>query len=328
MRVLLVKLSSIGDVLHAYPAVAEALRNRPDITIDWCVDDRFASLVRILPGIGRVIENDAYGKLDGFLKPEKWRNAWRLARRLKDGHYDLVIDAQGLIRSALVARGAKAPVAGPARADAREPIATWFYDRQIPVPRQQNAALGIRKLVAAALGYDFDPAWQPILPARGQVDPHQAFILPGASVEGKRWPVENWIELARLLQQRGYRISTTYWSAEERRDVNELTAAVPGIEVFAGRPIDEVAMAVGRAGLVVGNDSGLTHFADIAGCATVMQFSASDPRMTGPNGVRSRAVYRDQPPDKPLRRHLNDVVPPERMASVEQVLRAIEEVTG
>ena len=328
MRVLLVKLSSIGDVLHAYPAVAEALHNRPDLTFDWCVDGRFASLVRLLPGIGRVIENDAFGKVDGLFKVSQWRNARRLGRQLRAGHYDLVIDAQGLIRSALVAHSAGAPVVGLARADVREPVATWFYDRQISVSRQQNAALRIRKLVAAALGYDIAAEWQPTPLGGAEVDPRRAFILPGASAQGKRWPVANWIELARVLQQRGYRITTTYWSEAERRDVAELLAAVPGVEVLAGRPIDEMAVAVSRAGLVIGNDSGLTHFADIAGCATIMQFSASDPRLTGPSGVRSRAVYRDQPPDKPRRRHTHDLVPPERMASVAQVLEAIDQVTG
>jgi len=328
MRVLLVKLSSIGDVLHAYPAVAEALRNRPDITIDWCVDDRFASLVRLLPGIGRVIENDAYGKIDGLFKLEKWRNARLLRRRLREGKYDLVIDAQSLIRSAIVARGAGAPVAGLSRADAREPVATWLYDRKISVPRKQNAALRIRKLFAAALDYQISQQWDPTPLGEADADPSRAFILPGASTEGKRWPVANWIDLARVLQQRGYDITTTYWSEAERRDVEALVAAVPGIEVIAGKPINEMAVAVRRAGLVVGNDSGLTHFADIAGCATVMQFSASDPRLTGPSGARSRAVYRGQPPDKPSRRRSNDKVPAERMATVAQVLHAIEEVTA
>lgn len=328
MRVLLVKLSSIGDVLHAYPAVAEALRNRPDVTIDWCVDRQFASIVRMLPGVRQVIESDVNGTLDGVLKPRQWRLAAQLGRTLRAQRYDLVIDAQGLIRSALVARSAGAPVVGLARKDAREGVATWLYDRQISVSRRLNAALRIRMLVAEALGYAAADAWRPELRPGAEADPRLAFLLPGASEEAKRWPVQNWIELAKALQLRGYRIATTWWSAAEKRDVETLIQDVAEVEVLAGRQIDEMARLVSRAGLVVGNDSGLTHFADISGCATVMQFSASDPRLAGPSGPRSRAVYRDAPPIKQRRRDGRKRMPPERMASVEQVLAAIDEVTA
>ena len=128
MKVLIVKTSSMGDVIHTFPAVEDARRNRPDISFDWCVEEAFAGIVALHPAIGRIHTVAIRRWRKTLLDGGTWREAAALRRALRACRYDLVIDAQGLLKSALVAKQAAAPIAGFDRSSAREPSATLFYD--------------------------------------------------------------------------------------------------------------------------------------------------------------------------------------------------------
>ncbi|TIM66509.1 MAG: lipopolysaccharide heptosyltransferase I [Mesorhizobium sp.] len=130
MRVLIVKTSSMGDVIHSFPAVEDARRNRPDVSFDWCVEEAFAGIVALHPAIATIHTVAIRRWRTSPLGPSTWREAAGLRRALRECRYDLVIDAQGLLKSAVVAKQAAAPIAGFDRSSAREPSATLFYDRE------------------------------------------------------------------------------------------------------------------------------------------------------------------------------------------------------
>ncbi len=289
MKVLIVKTSSMGDVIHTFPAVEDALRSRPGIDFDWCVEEAFAGIVALHPAI-RTIHKVAIRRWRKQLfHGGTSREMASLRRALRADHYDLIIDAQGLLKSALVAMQASAPVAGFDRASAREPSATLFYQRKYAVPRDLHAIERTRRLFGLALGYEPDLSVLGsgiVTPVGGRsgVDGKTAFLLHGTSREDKKWPVENWSETARQLAARQITPVTT-WSNEAEKAVAEAIAdAVPPTVLIPKSPLAEIAAILGHSTLAIGADTGLTHLASAFGLPTVAIFLATEPGLTGPRG--------------------------------------------
>ncbi|MDX8447777.1 lipopolysaccharide heptosyltransferase I [Mesorhizobium captivum] len=300
MKVLIVKTSSMGDVIHTFPAVEDALRNRPDMSFDWCVEEAFAGIVALHPAIKSIqkvaIRRWRKKPFDG----DTWREMTGLRHALRGARYDLVIDAQGLLKSAVVAKQAGAPIAGFDRSSAREPSATLFYDRKYAVPRDLHAIERTRRLFGQALGYqpDLTILDSGIVPPAGglprgedeTVEGKTAFLLHGTSREDKKWPADDWIETARQLASRQFTPVVT-WSNEAEKDVAEAIAdAVPKTMLVPKSPLGKIAAILGRSTLVIGADTGLTHLASAFGLPTVAIFLATEPGLTGPRGPFSSTL--------------------------------------
>ncbi|UCI09410.1 lipopolysaccharide heptosyltransferase I [Mesorhizobium sp. B1-1-8] len=295
MKILIVKTSSMGDVIHTFPAVEDAVRHRPDLSFDWCVEEAFAGIVALHPAI-RTIHKVAIRRWRK--KPfagGTWREMTGLRSAQRAGHYDLVIDAQGLLKSAVVARQAGAPIAGFDRSSVREPSATLFYDRKYAVSRDLHAIERTRRLFGLALGYEPDLSMLEsgiVTPVGGRsgVDGKTAFLLHGTSREDKKWPAEDWIETARHLAARQITPVTT-WSNEAEKTVAEAIAeAVPSTVLVPKSPLAEIAAILGHSTLVIGADTGLTHLASAFGLPTVAIFLATEPSLTGPRGPFSSTL--------------------------------------
>jgi heptosyltransferase I len=289
MKVLIVKTSSMGDVIHTFPAVEDISLVRPDVTLDWCVEEAFAGIVALHPAIDRIhtvaIRRWRKALLDGGI----WREAAALRRTLRDCRYDLVIDAQGLLKSALVARQAGAPIAGFDRSSAREPSATLFYDVTYAVPRNLHAIERTRRLFGLALGYqpDLSTLNSGIVPPAGTlagIAGKTAFLLHGTSREDKKWPVQDWIDTARLVVDRGMTPVTTWSNDREKAVAEAIAKAVPSTVVMPKSPLADIAAIIGRSRVVIGADTGLTHLASAFGLPTVAVFLATEPGLTGPRG--------------------------------------------
>lgn len=326
MRVLLVKLSSMGDVIHAFPAVTEALACRPDLAIDWCVDPGFAELVRLHPGIGTIHRNDVIGARLGVPGGDTAENFRRLRSDLRAGAYDLVIDAQSLMRSAAIARMVGAPVAGFDRSSSREGVAALAYHHRLSVARNLHAATRIRLLFAAALGYRIDPDIPPAhaldLPVERQE--RSIFLLHGTTAVSKQWPTGHWIVLARAATASGLTPITTWSNESERSVAQAIAAAVPSTRLLAKRALAAIAAEIGKASLVVGVDTGLAHFADAAGVPTLMIFQASNPDLTGPCGAMSEALLPPGGvPARPRRRSAQRPVDSAKIVPAETVISAM-----
>ncbi|RWK62824.1 lipopolysaccharide heptosyltransferase I [Mesorhizobium sp.] len=295
MKVLIVKTSSMGDVIHTFPAVEDARRNRPDVSFDWCVEEAFAGIVALHPAIATIHTVAIRRWRTSPHGPSTWREAAALRRALRDCRYDLVIDAQGLLKSALVAKLAAAPIAGFDRLSAREPSATLFYDRRYAVSRDLHAIERTRRLFGLALGYepDFSGLESGIVPPAGGstfVGEKTAFLLHGTSREDKKWPVGDWIETARLLVERGMMPITTWSNDREKAVAEAIAEAVPQTVLVPKSPLAEIAAIIGRSALVIGADTGLAHLASAFGLPTIAVFLATEPGLTGPRGPFSSTL--------------------------------------
>lgn len=292
MKVLIVKTSSMGDVIHTFPAVSDALAQRPDLTLDWCVEEPFAGLVALHPGI-RHIHKVALRKWRKSAFSSATRSALAQVKRdMRERRYDLVIDAQGLLKSVFLARLAGAPIAGFDRKSAREGVSAFSYRYRYHVARDLHAITRTRLLFGAALGYepDLDRLDNGIVAPAGPTPPHgerTVFLLHGTSWESKKWPVESWIETARMLTRQGFTPVTTWSNPAEQAVAASIASAVPETVVIERSPLTAIAAEIGRATLVIGADTGLMHLASAFGLPTIAIFLATQPGLTGPLGPRS-----------------------------------------
>ena len=206
-----------------------------------------------------------------------------LFRSLQAQHYDLVIDTQGLLKSALIARLARGRRCGYNAASAREAIAARFYDASFDVPKNLHAVERNRRLASLAAGYGASEATDygiAAIPAPTPAGP-SAILLTATSRDDKLWPDQRWIALGRALHQRGLTCLLPAGSSDERARAERLAQAIPGAVALPPMSLTELAGQLAAARLVIGVDTGLVHLAAALGRPTLALFCASDPALTG-----------------------------------------------
>ena len=290
MRILLVKTSSLGDVIHNLPVVNDICRQFPGAQIDWCVEEIFAAIPALHPRVAQVVRVAVRRWRKQIFCRATWREISAVKQTLTGTPYDLVIDSQGLLKSALLARWADGPLSGYDRESAREPIVTPLYDRWFKVPRDLHAVERNRRLVAAALGYEL----------RGEADygiavdkpdfawlPDQAYcvLLTASSRDDKLWPDAHWQALGKSLAERGYLAVLPAGNARERERAVRIAAAIPGAIAAPPMSIPELASLLAGSSACVGVDTGLTHLAVALKVPTIALYTATDPGLTGVLGA-------------------------------------------
>jgi heptosyltransferase-1 len=283
MRVLLVKMSSLGDLVHTLPAITDAAAQ--GVVFDWVVEEAFTAIAEKHPAVQRVL-------------PIAWRR-WRrsvLSHRgelagffsaLRSHRYDLVIDAQGLWKSSVVAAAARSDQTwGFDRASAREGTSTLLYRRHVAVARDQHAIDRQRRLFAGVLGYPL-----PDTPPESGIETNQptqdrnCVLCHGTTWASKHWPEPMWQELSRTLQGRGYRVLLPAGNESERQRAVRIAEA-SGAQVLPTLPLASLMETLATAELVVGVDSGLSHLAAALGTRTVTLYGSTDAALTGCRGQR------------------------------------------
>ncbi len=289
-RILIVKTSSMGDVVHALPLVSDLARARPDATIDWVVEEGFAAIPVLHPGVDRVIEVALRRWRRAPLGRTTWVEIGAARRALRERAYDAVIDCQGLVKSALIAVTARGPVWGPARASVRESLATLFYGHRVSLDRSQHAIARSRALGAAVLGYTVSDAPRFALQVPALTQPElaefarrgsYAVLLTNASRATKLWPPDRWRAVEAWLAGRGL-ASALFWGSDaEARDTHARAQGMRNAWVAPKTSLSQLAALLAGARIVIGLDTGLTHLAAAAGAPTLGLFCDYDPALVG-----------------------------------------------
>jgi lipopolysaccharide heptosyltransferase I len=291
--ILFIKTSSLGDVIHHMPALTEARRQRPDARFFWAVEEAFAPLVRLHPALSGIIPVASRRWRGAPLAPSTWREIASFRRALRARSYDDIIDTQGLVRSALIARLARGRRHGYDANSVRERAASWFYDVQHGVARDRHAIARNRLLTALALGYAPDGAIDFGLSRKGIADttgePYGILFHATARPE-KEWPEASWIALGRALGARGAALVLPWGTEDERARSGRIAVALPNAHAPDRQPLDRMARLVAGASFVIGVDTGLLHLAAALGVPLVAIFIGSEPGLTGPMGQGPIAV--------------------------------------
>jgi len=288
-RILFVKLSSLGDVVHNLPAVSDVRRRWPRAHVAWAIEPAYADLVRLSPAVDETIPVNLRSLRRGWFRPSEWRSFSRSRETLERGAWDYVVDAQGLIKSAFVARSARGSRFGFDSASARERLAARFYDVRIPVARGMHAVERNRILAAAVFGYsasgepDYGLSAPPDPPAWTPSDPY-IVMLHAASHAQKRWPEAYWVELGQRLAAQGYVSVLPAGTRDERATAHRIALDIDKSVVAPPASLTELAALIARSWAVVGLDTGLTHLAVALGRPTVGIYCATEPRLTGLHG--------------------------------------------
>jgi heptosyltransferase I len=294
MRVLIVKTSSMGDVVHALPAVSDIRRFRPDAQIEWLVEASYAAIPRLHPDVNRVLPMAWRRWRKQLSTSAAWRAMRELREQLRAEPYDCVLDLQGLLKSALWGRQARGPLMGSDRASAREPLAALLYSRRAAVPRDAHAVQRCRMLAAAHLGYrlpETAPDFGIVAPPKGawKLRSASAALIPCASRPEKIWPEARWITVGRRLKEMGLNPVVIWGTEEEQVRAERIAAGCEG-EVPPFLNVHDMAALLAATKRVVGLDTGFSHLAAALGRPTIgiyCDHDAGTAGIVGPGGVAS-----------------------------------------
>jgi heptosyltransferase-1 len=295
-RLLIVKTTSMGDVVHALPAVTDLAAAHPGLVIDWLVEAPFAAIPALHPALNaagaRVIPIAWRRWRKRLLDRGTWQAMGRARQALREARYDLVLDLQGLVKSAVWGRMAAGPLAGYDAASAREPLAAWLCARTAAVPRDLHAVQRCRRLAAAHAGHplpdsppDFGLTSARLAPASWAPPAGRVWsvLIPNASRPEKLWPETDWIAVGRQLA-RTQGAPIVLWGGEAERALAERIAAGCGGHVPPFLKVVEVAALLAAARAVVGLDTGFTHLAAAFGRPTVGIYCDHEPGLAGVTG--------------------------------------------
>ena len=288
MRVLLIKTSSLGDVVHALPAVTDACKSNPELEFDWVVEEAFADIPSWHSGVKEVIPV-AWRRWRQSLGSSQTRTEIKAFReRLRAKNYGLILDAQGLIKSAVISRMAKGQRYGFDRQSTREPMASFFYQRKIHVPKNHHAISRLRELFAKSFGYTIPntPINYGINRDRWQTSDKKPYIvfIHGTTWVTKLWPESYWRELCTLANQDGYEVHLPWGNDEELDRATRIADQLSNAKVLDRLSLGQMGHELANASAAIGVDSGLTHIAAALGIPTSAIYGATNAELTGVQG--------------------------------------------
>lgn len=294
MKVLLIKMSSLGDVFHALPAVQDAYQQVPNLEIHWLVEEAFADIPSWHPAVTKVI-------------PIAWRR-WRknltnsdvraemkaFYKDLSSTEYDIVLDAQCLIKSAAVTRLAKGPRYGLDKHSCREPLAAMAYQHPQSVAKGQHAIPRVRQLLSQVLkypipdtfSYGIDRSRWPHPDMKGDYQGEYWLFLHGTTWDTKLWPETYWVELAKLVVASGRKVVLPWGNDEEKQRAERIAKDTVGVDVLPKMGLNALNAYLAHAQAVIGVDTGLSHVVAALEVPSVAIYGATDAVLTGVLGPK------------------------------------------
>jgi heptosyltransferase I len=284
-NILIIKTSSLGDVIHTLPALTDAHARHPHLHFDWVVEEHFREIPAWHPAVNRVIT----------VALRRWRHhpyrAWRsgewrdFTRQLRQQKYDYIIDAQGLLKSACLSRWATGIRCGLDQQSAREPLASWQYHRRYFIDKQQHAVERVRQLFAKVLDYSLqslplDYGISPSFP-NASVQAKRLIFLHGTTWHTKQLPEPMWLVLAEHALAAGFDIRVAWGNTAEWARARRIAAISPRISLIDKGNLYSFATELLHARAVIGVDTGLAHLAAALAIPSITIYGATAPQRTG-----------------------------------------------
>jgi len=287
-RVLLIKFTSLGDLIHALPALTDAARAHPGLKFDWMIDESFAQVAKWHSAVDQIFTTSHRTWRRGLISSIKPISD--LIRNVRKTRYDLVIDGQGNFKTALMSLFMRGPTAGFDRRSVREWVASFAYQRKYPASEKIHAINRLRQLFALSLDYPC-----PATPPDFSIDRSQFAFLPiqtpqryivlihNASWQTKIWPEEHGKRLIEWIARKGYTVYLPWGNAEEKARALRL-AVDPRAIVLPKMSLSEIGSLLLGARACVSVDTGLSHLSAALNIPSVILYGSTDSGLIGANG--------------------------------------------
>lgn len=297
MRVLLVKTSSMGDLIHTLPALTDAAAAIPEIRFDWVVEEPFKEIPPWHPNVERIIPVALRRWRKQIFSAATRRELKNLYAELNAKQYDIILDAQGLVKSCFLTFLAQGERVGLDWKSARESLASLAYQRKCTVNFYQHAIVRMRSLFSQALCYPLPQTPPEFALKREQLletgKENYLVFLHGTTWKTKEWPKNYWVDLAKLAATHGYRIKIGGGNHEEVQRAHQIATAAPNVDVMPYMNIVDMAKLLANANGVVAVDTGFGHLAAALDVPTVSLYGATNPVYTGALGRNSVLMAAD-----------------------------------
>lgn len=317
MRVLLIKTSSMGDIIHMLPALTDAKAAIPELTVDWVVEESFTDIPPWHPAVNRVIPVALRKWRRGLLSPSTWAGWKEWRKQCQAESYDIVLDAQGLVKSAILTLFANGTRAGLDWHSARESIASLFYQRKSTVNFYQHAVVRMRSLMSQALDYTL-PETEPVFGLSKSsfslmTIPGEKYLvfLHGTTWPSKQWPESYWRDLVALANRAGYRVKIGGGNPEEVARAERIAKDQQMVDLVPYLSIANMAALLAHAAGAVAVDTGFGHLAGALDTPLVSIYGSTNPEYTGALGKYSICLAAKFPCAPCLKRECSYKLPSE-----------------
>lgn len=286
LKLLIVKTSSLGDVIHNLPIIHDIRNHYPDAEIDWVVEESFACIPKLHSSVRHVIPVALRRWRKSILNRNTWSEINMAKHRISEQVYDVVLDTQGLIKSGLITAMSHGCKHGFDKNSAREPLASYFYKVTHSVSRNQHAVARSRALAALALSYEM-PNTLPnygifVAPQAGTSYTSPYVIgLHGTSRDSKLWPTTHWIQLGKALEKLSLQLVLPWASVAEFQRAQQIANALSNATVLPKQSITQLAVVVSQAVAAIGVDTGLSHLSAALSIPTIAIYTDTNPALTG-----------------------------------------------
>jgi heptosyltransferase-1 len=290
MRILLIKLTSLGDLIHALPAINDAYAADPNIEFDWVIDQGFSEVATWHPAVKRIFTTSHRNWRKNLTSLSTYRNVKELLQTLRETKYDLVIDGQGNFKTALLSLCTRGERAGFDRHSAREWISHFAYQKKYPASRKIHAIDRLRLLFSQAIGYPL-PETSPNFQLKEGCFTKPSCDLPAsylvfvhsAGWRTKLWPEEHWKALIHKATQRGFHVLLPWGSPQEEARAKRL-ALFGGVRVLPRLSLSEIGYVLQRTTAAVCVDTGLSHLIAALNIPSITLYGATDSGLIGASG--------------------------------------------
>lgn len=304
IKLLIIKTSSLGDVIHCLPVINDIRAHYPNTQIDWVVEESFADIPRMHASVNQVFTVAMRRWKKHIFSQKTWAEISAFKKLIKLTNYDAVIDCQGLLKSALITKQARTTIQGLKHGydkhSIREPIASLFYEKTHAISYQQHAVTRNRALCAMSLDYAIPtnaPDYGIAVKNDGSASrmainlntsglqsidsDNYVIALHGTSRDSKLWPIENWVNLGKELAKQNLNLALPWASNAELTRANQIAIQLTNATVLPKLSIAEIAAVIANAKAAVGVDTGLSHLAAALNVPTIAIYTDTNPALTG-----------------------------------------------
>ena len=291
MKVLIIKLTSMGDLMHALPALTEAQQNIKNISFDWVVDKAFSSVPSWHPSVNKIITTDHRTWRKQFFSSES-RDALRKVRNeINNTQYDFVIDMQNNLKSAFISFLCKQEITGMDARSSREYPAHWAYSTKVNIEKSLHAVVRQKQILSSCLNYEtstqvnYGISKTNFIKPENELPKKYMVLVQNASWPSKQWSMQNWKGLVRHISNQGINILLPSGNETEILRAKEIASVSEKAEALEIMPLNEVAYVIDNADYCVCSDTGLAHLSAVVGTPSLTLYGPTDTSLIGTIGI-------------------------------------------